>query len=477
MSNQSGKIKNLVKDTGLFAISTFGSKILVFLLTPLYTSILATKEYGIADLITTAVNLAYPILTLAISEATLRYSMDKGEDKNKVLVNSLYFVIISTGLLAVVTPFAKYIYAELADYWVVFVVIYLFFNVHNVFSNFCKGLGNTKLFAIQGIVQTLSIVLCNILFLLVFQWGIKGYLLSVFAGYFIPSILMLFVGKIYCYLLPFAFDHYLVKRMLKYCFPMIPTLVAWSVNANIDKFMIIGLCGLGESGIYSVSHKIPTLMTAVLSVFLQAWQLSAINNYGDVDESEYYTNIYKALNIVSVVGCFVIIFATQFLSKLLFANDFYIAWRFVPFLTISALFSSNSGFISAAFKAAKKTNNLFYTVVVGSGINILLNYVLLKSMGTIGAAIATMIGFGVILIFRIVMVQKIVKIRINIITTILSYAALICSAFAIAFEVHYFYQIIGVFFIVTILINLKDIILIMLTIISYIKKYILKRSR
>ena len=470
--SSSGGIRTLAKDTGLFAISTFGSKILVFLLTPLYTSILATEEYGIADLITTAVNLAYPILTLAISEATLRYSMDKDEDENKVLVNSLFFVIISSLVLLVLTPFARQLYAEIAEYWLVFVGIYFFFNIHNVLSNFCKGLGKTKLFAIQGIVQTITIVFCNILFLLVFELGINGYLVSIFAGYFIPSILMVFAGKIYIYMLPLVFDHRLVKRMLKYCLPMIPTLVAWSINTNIDKFMIIAFCGIGASGIYSVAHKIPTLMTAVLSVFLQAWQLSAINSYGDSNESNYYTSIYKALNLVSIVGCFVIIIATQLLSKLLFANDFYIAWRFVPFLTISALFSSNSGFISAAFKAAKKTNSMFYTVVIGSVVNVVLNYLLLNVFGTIGAAIATMIGFAIIWLFRIIMVQKIVRIHINILRTIISYMLLISAAFVFSFEISNYYLFVCILFGLTLLINMKDIVSIMLTTSSLIKVFL-----
>lgn len=475
MSNNSSKIRNLAKDTGLFAISSFGSKILVFLLTPVYTSILATKEFGIADLITTVVNLTYPIFTLAISEATLRYSMEKKENKNKVLVNSLYFVIGSSFFLVVMMPFAKYLYAELAGYWIVFVGIYFVFNVHNVLSNFCKGMGNTKLFAIQGLVQTMTIVLCNIVFLLIIKIGLKGYLLSIFAGYFIPIVLMIFSGKIYRYFVPLSLDAVLIKKMLRYCFPMIPTLVAWSINTNIDKFMIIGFCGLGASGIYSVAYKIPTLMTTVLSVFLQAWQLSAINSYGDADESEYYTSIYKALNIVSVIGCFVIILSAQLLARVLFANDFYLAWRFVPFLTISALFSSNSGFISAAFKAAKKTNNLFYSVIIGSVVNVIFNYFLLTRIGTIGAAIATMIGFETIWLIRIVMVQKIVKIRIDVLKTFLNHATIICAAFALSFEIHHYYLVVGALFSLTIILNIKDIISIIVTLEKYAKKYRLTR--
>ena len=89
MMSTSSKTKQLAVDTILFGISTFGSKILVFLLTPLYTAVLLTEEYGIADLINTTVNLIYPVLTLAITDATLRYSLDKDCSKRAVLGNSI----------------------------------------------------------------------------------------------------------------------------------------------------------------------------------------------------------------------------------------------------------------------------------------------------------------------------------------------------------------------------------------------------
>ena len=47
------KLKYLGKNTLLFALSSFSTKILLFLLVPLYTSVLTTAEYGTADLITT----------------------------------------------------------------------------------------------------------------------------------------------------------------------------------------------------------------------------------------------------------------------------------------------------------------------------------------------------------------------------------------------------------------------------------------
>ena len=98
------KYKGLAKDTGLFAISTFASKLLVFFLTPLYTSVLSTEEYGIADLVTTIINTIYPILTLSISEATLRFALEKDISKNEVLCTSILFIVISNILILFFYP-------------------------------------------------------------------------------------------------------------------------------------------------------------------------------------------------------------------------------------------------------------------------------------------------------------------------------------------------------------------------------------
>ena len=88
------RYKKLFSDTAAFTISNCASKILVFLLIPLYTSVLTAEEYGIADLITNTVNVLYPLLTLCIMEATLRFAFDSGTSKEEVLFNSLLIFLI-----------------------------------------------------------------------------------------------------------------------------------------------------------------------------------------------------------------------------------------------------------------------------------------------------------------------------------------------------------------------------------------------
>lgn len=429
------KIKALAKDTGLFTISSFGSKILIFLLTPLYTSILTTQEYGVADLINTTILFLYPVLTLAIADATLRYALDKAYDKNEVFVISTVFTLLSSAVLIILKPLICLIDPAMETFWAIFVINYFLFNVHNYFSNFVKGLGKTTLFAIQGLIHTITIIASNILFLIVLKTGLKGYLYSILIGYTIPILIMFFCAKLYKYGLPFRINTKLLKDMLKYSIPMVPTILAWAINTSIDKYMIIWMHGLGPSGVYSVAHKIPTIVTTILTIFIQAWQISAITNHGSKDESQFYSMIYKCLDFVSVVGCMLVLLICKQMARVLFAKDFYVAWKCVPMLVIAAMFSSHSGFLAAAYRAEKKTKSLFVSVMVGAIVNIVLNYLLIEPLGGLGAAIATMTSFFVVWLMRVILVQRIVIVRVPILETVVSYIILIVSALLITFEV------------------------------------------
>lgn len=476
------KTKQLAIDTILFGISTFGSKILVFLLTPLYTAVLLTEEYGIADLINTTVNLIYPVLTLAITDATLRYALDKNCSKKAVFGNSIVITVLSLLLLLAFYPVMRGMNSEishqLSEYWTYFVSTYAIYTIYLCFSNFVKGIGKTKLFAIQGIVQTLTVILCNIYFLLIAKTGLKGYLMSIIISFVVPTVLMLFAGGIYKFIFSFEIDRKLLADMLKYSIPMIPTLLAWSINMYINKYMLIGMLpkgeGLSASGIFSVANKIPSLLTAVLSVFTQAWQLSAISNVNDSDESAYYTKMYGSMHIVSLIGCLLIIPFSKLASAILFDESYYSAWRHIPFLTMSAFFSCLCGFLAAAFRAYKKTGQLFVSVAFGAVVNIILNLFLINTVGVVGASVATAASFFVTWIVRMYTIQKLVKVKIRLPQTIGTYALSIAGCVMIVLDIPHCYVFYLVACVIILALNFAEIKDIIMSSVHFIKKRIIK---
>ena len=94
------KFKYLFKNIGVLMIANFSSKILVFLLVPLYTSVLSTTEYGSYDLAVSTATLLFPILTLNIVDAVMRFSMDCAVNKKTIATIGMKFISISAILFA-----------------------------------------------------------------------------------------------------------------------------------------------------------------------------------------------------------------------------------------------------------------------------------------------------------------------------------------------------------------------------------------
>ena len=83
------KYKRLFSNTIIFAIGTFSSKLLSFFLTRLYTEVLAQGEYGITDMLQQSGNLLLPLITLGITNAVVRFGLDKGVRKSDVFTTGL----------------------------------------------------------------------------------------------------------------------------------------------------------------------------------------------------------------------------------------------------------------------------------------------------------------------------------------------------------------------------------------------------
>lgn len=450
------RYRKLFTDTGLFAISNFGSKILTFLLVPLYTSVLTTEEYGSADILITTVNLIYPILTLSVFDATLRFALDKKYDKKAVFSTSVLLTVVATILLLIATPLLNGTDNLIGRYWWYFVGILVTTALQMCLSNYIKGCDKPKIFAIQGLIYTVVFMLLNIVFLVVVKIGLDGYLLSMIIACAVSCFYMIIASKCYADLVPLIFDKSVCRDMLAYSIPIIPTSIAWWINASADKYMILGLIGVSANGLYGVAHKIPTIFSTFSNLFSQAWRISAISSYDESDKQEYYSKVYKMYFLVCIYGCLVLTFASQFIAGILFKNDYYQAWVLVPPLVIAALFEAYAGFLASIYAAAKKTKFLSVSTCVGVIINIVLNFALIKLLGSIGASLATMLSFVIVWLMRLKVMGSFMPININIPRNILSVVIVIASGLYYAFQGPYKYASGFVALILILIINQQD---------------------
>ena len=158
------KNKTLLKNIGLFTVGSFGSKILSFLLVPLYTYVLSTKEYGTADLLVTTVSLLIPVLTLSISDAVLRFSMDNAYVQSDIISSAMNVLLKSSIILAIILLIADIIpFFETNRIYLVFIFVYYFMNVSNsVLNLYLKGKAQVSIITISGILSTVMTCGLNI---------------------------------------------------------------------------------------------------------------------------------------------------------------------------------------------------------------------------------------------------------------------------------------------------------------------------
>lgn len=418
------RYKKLIKNTALITVGNFASKLLTFFLLPLYTAILTTAEYGVADLMTTTVNLITPFFTLIISEAVMRFALDKECDKNQVLSIGIFVTLLGSVVMLFFSPLIR-ISSDLKPYYVLFILYYFVTALQSVLSQFVKGIERVTVYASSGVLHTMTFIAFNILFLVALKIGITGYLLSMVLSNAITVVYLILGAKLWRYIIPpKEVSRDLTRKMLQYSVPMIPNSLSWWVSNSSDKYMLTFFCGVAATGVYSVSQRIPSLFATISTIFISSWQISAIDDFGSRESIEFYSKIYRIYSTFNILTLSGLILITKPLARFLFSKSFYDGWQFVPVLLMAFLFQAMSSYLGTIYTSAKKTKMLFISTIISAMANIVLNAILIPILGAQGAAIATFVSYFIIWIIRLFDTKKILKLEIAYKIDITSYLLL-----------------------------------------------------
>lgn len=456
------KYKKLASNTIIFAIGTFSSKILSFLLMPFITRMLVAGDYGAADLIQQTANVLIPIVTLAVNSAALRFALDKASDKRDVF---------TVGVRTTLTGFAVFLLFaypislikindfNLGEYVILIYVFVLMSGMRQLCQQFVRGCGHVKLFAIDGIIATATYLLFTLLFLGVFKWGVYGYIVAIIASDAVSIAFFFITAKLWREIKFKNVDKKTGHDMLKYCVPLIPTVILWWIINVSDRYMVTYFMGSAANGLYSAASKIPNFVIMFSSIFIDAWQLSAVDEYDNEDRAHFFTKIFRVYSGgVFVVSSALVLFC-QIITKILVAKSYFESWQYVPILIMATTFSCLVNFLASVYMAEKKSVMAMVTAASGAVVNVVMNLVLIPKFSANGAAVATVISFVVVFIARSINSRRYIEIEFKPLLLISQTVVLIAQA-AVALLISggvWFYVIEGVLMILMIIMNIKPI--------------------
>ncbi len=397
----------LVKNTLIYAVGNLGSRLLSFLIVPLYSFYLTKSELGQYDLLLSSVSIFVPFITLQIADSVYRWLIEAkdniGLQKQAITVGS--FVVLMN------IVFAFSIYFLLRDKfrieYIHFFIAILFLNIsYSYLQQVCRGIQKNKLYSESGILFSLVYVVANIVIIVFYNINVKILFTSTILAYLITIIYMLIKTR-YIYYIDFKnLSFQIARRMINYSLPLIPNTVSWFLINEANKFIILSKLSISDNGIYAIANKFPTILTILTSVFVLAWQdksfIEEINERVKINNTIIYENY---INIV--FGLAIILIS---ISKLILhysvGSEFYEAWKYMPMLYVAVGFSSLANFLGTFYLKSKLTKGLFLAAIVGGAINILSTYLLINEIGLYAPVYGTLIGFVVVWLIRTMHTKK-----------------------------------------------------------------------
>ncbi|MCY7334531.1 MAG: flippase [Pseudanabaena sp. CAN_BIN31] len=214
----------------------------------------------------------------------------------------------------------------------------------------------------------------------------------------LTAIAMLFVYKSSNHSIrKWKFNNIYAKDMLKDSFPLIFAAISVTIYMKIDQIMLANMSTSSEVGNYAAAIRFSEIWYFI-PMFVCASIFPSIVRSKERGIYEYQIRIQQLYDLMGWLSWIIIIFMSLIgtsVVKALIGVEFD---RAIPILLLH-IWATPFVFLGVArsqwLMAENLTSLSFKTSILGATINIVLNYFLIPVYGGVGAAIATVISYGV----------------------------------------------------------------------------------
>lgn len=404
--------KKLIKNTIIYAIGNFGTKILSYIMVLVYSYFIEPEELGYYDLIITTVAMFQPIIIFQLNDGVYRFLVDDKEDKKEdILTTGFKVLCVTTGISEIIliglSFFYKFEYAIWIGLYLVTLIFYLFFQ------DVIRGMGKSRLYVAIGIVNSMVMLVAEIIGLIVLKLGVLSLLVSKVIAMFISIfILLAYQNELRC-VFKRKFDKDIFKDLISYSAPLVPNTICWWVVNSSDRYIILYFLGTVYNGIYSIANKLPTILTTITGIFYLAWQEAAIKEYDSKNRDKFFSDIFQKYFILLFSLCICAIPVTRIVVEIFVAESYKGAWKYTGFLYMASVFNALCSFLGIGYQISKETSRSLATTIFAAILNIVVNIMMIKYIGLQAASFSTFISYLFLFYIRLRHTKRYFIIKIN----------------------------------------------------------------
>lgn len=403
---------NILKNTAIYAIGNFGSKILAYIMVLVYTHFITPNELGYYDLILITISLILPIVMCSLDEGIYRWLIDT-EDKNidETISTCTKTIIGTTLIIGCAVLLLNYFFH--IQYVIQIILLLSSMAIYQLFLNIVRGLSNSKTYASSGIINSSIDLILEFIGLVFLNMGIEVLLVSKILANLTTIGYLCFKQKELRGCLKGKFNTNIIKPLLSYSLPLIPNSLSWWIVNSSDRYIILFFLGSTYNGIYSVANKFPTVITTITGIVYLSLQESIIKEYNSSDRDKFYSRVFKNYYTILFLLVICAIPATRLIVQWFIGLNYSNAWEFTGFLYIGAVFSALSAFLGIGYQISKETKRSMISTVSAAILNIFITLLLIRYMDLYAVSFSTMIAYIFLFGLRIKHSKKYFQLKIK----------------------------------------------------------------
>ncbi|HET9197002.1 MAG TPA: oligosaccharide flippase family protein [Solirubrobacterales bacterium] len=403
----SGYLRRLATTGAAYTAASILSKVIAVALLPLYTRYLSPEDYGAAEILFAAVVVASIIVRFGLLEAILRFYYLDEEDPAKVVSSTFAGLFWLTTLGALVAlPFAGPLSELLLDpselpaglsgaelvriaiggLWVL--------TMWEFMLTLFRLDERARAFFATTILNVVAAIALTVVLVVGLDEGARGLLLGSYAtgAAFVLALIVLQWRRLSLW--P---DRALLRRLFRFGLPTMPAEVSLYALNFVDRLIIVRSLGLAEAGLYSLGVKFAQAVNVLVRGFQLAWPPLAYSIRDDDEARRAYATVVTLF----VAGCSFVVAGMWIFSpwilRLLAAPKFFDAREVVgPIAAAVTLYALYLVLVVILGRTGRTEFNL-PAAVAALVVNVVLNLVLVPPLGIVGAAIALVASYLVVL--------------------------------------------------------------------------------
>ncbi len=414
ISDQTSSLSKLVKNSGIYALSSLVSPLISLALSPFLTHHLSTSDYGMLTLLNTIITLVAGITQLGLGSAFFRaYNYDYTENRDKRDVVStaamLLFVVSLLSVIGVIveaSSLATLLLGRSSLNRLIIIAAGILFVQNLTIPGFAwlRAEGRALLYSLLSISNLLITLIANIVLVGVLHWGITGSLIATGGGYFgivictLPLIILRAGIRV-------RID--IARNLLGFGIPLLLNLVSYWILQLSDRYLLSHFSSFTETAKYAVVYNLGSaLSTVVITPFTLAWPATMFTIAKRKNASRIFKLLFHWFSLVLLLSSFGLSLFATLLLNWLFPLAYHSASLIIPVISLSGVFYGTYYVFTTGVNIKRKTWVIGIFTAIAAITNFLANLILIPRYGAMGAALSTLIAFIVLALVAFIVNQK-----------------------------------------------------------------------